>query len=598
MVGTIQIKCSAHNPSMPLCPVFAFQASYQPARISDAPTKIGDWNIKRVEVECLFPDNRTMRFDGELVGGVWAATITSCPIAGTSKNGFVINGYDENGNKYVLGKSDLYIMTNDSRIVPQKEIQLVNILPNKPDAPHVGDAVFVDGKFEVYDGETWVSTGSSDVYTKEETDNAILSALSAKEDAKYIESEDGKRRIYGNGDVYNLSSTPGTYGPWTDEYGGTRTDLQVKLVDPNVPTYIWTNSTLSFFSVAFNSLEEAETATEFVEAIPNRGAHWTRTYTPGTEEWVKEDELSLKSDFDSIATTYATKDELPNKTSQLENDSGFINGDDVPTKTSQLVNDSEFADKNFVNSSIATNTANFKGTYESSEGWPTDATNNDYLFLKTVDENGNTIYKRYKYIASTSTWTYEYTLNNSSFTAEQWATINNGPYASTTDIPTKTSELENDSGFITDKQVKPGETTGFAANSEQANMAIRANQADSVDWDGVNGRPTKLSQFDNDSGYVTRTGTVASAMYATNANSADSARSAQSVMWSGVNNTPTTLEGYGITDAATNASVDEKIGRVTSSIPTKVSQIQNDSGYTTQAYVDNAIGNVLTQEVF
>ena len=586
MVGTIQIKCSAHNPSMPLCPVFAFQDSYQQVRISDVPKKIGDWNIKRVEVECLFPDNRTMRFDGELVGGVWAATITSCPIAGTSKNGFVVNGYDENGNKYVLGKSDLYIMTNDQRIVPQKEIQLVNILPNKPDAPHVGDAVFVDGKFEVYDGETWVSTGSSDGYTKEETDNAILSALSAKEDAKYIESEDGKRRIYGNGDVYNLSSTPGTYGPWTDKDGNVDDTWRVvEVVDSTfwyIRGYDWGDRSVE----EWPSREAAENAKTF---STNDGNVWTKPYIPGPEEWVKEDELSLKSDFDLIATTYATKDELPTKTSQLENDSGFINGDDVPTKTSQLVNDSEFADKNFVNSSIATNTANFKGTYESSEGWPTDATNNDYLFLKTVDENGNTIYKRYKYIASTSTWTYEYTLNNSSFTAEQWATINNGPYASTTDIPTKTSELENDSGFITDKQVKPGETTGFAANSEQANMAIRANQADSVDWDGVNGRPTKLSQFDNDSGYVTRTGTVASAMYATNANSADSARSAQSVMWSGVNNTPTTLEGYGITDAATNASVDEKIGGVTSSIPTKTSQLDNDSDFADKNFVNSSI---------
>ena len=51
-------------------------------------------------------------------------------------------------------------------------------------------------------------------------------------------------------------------------------------------------------------------------------------------------------------------------------------------------------------------------------------------------------------------------------------------------------------------------------------------------------------------------------------------------------------------DFATNASVDEKIGGVTSSIPTKVSQIENDAGYATQAYVDNAIGNVLTQEEF
>ena len=33
-------------------------------------------------------------------------------------------------------------------------------------------------------------------------------------------------------------------------------------------------------------------------------------------------------------------------------------------------------------------------------------------------------------------------------------------------------------------------------------------------------------------------------------------------------------------------------------IPTKTSQLDNDSGYTTQEYVDDAIGNVLTQEEF
>ena len=457
------------------------------------PKRIGDWSIKRVEVECQFPDNKIGKFDCSLIGGVWATTISACPIAGTSKNGFVVNGYDENGNKYVLGKSDLYIMTNDSRIVPQKEIQLVNILPNKPDAPHVGDAVFVDGKFEVYDGETWVSTGSSDGYTKEETDNAISSALSAKEDAKYIESEDGKRRIYGNGDVYNLSSTPGTYGPWTDKDGNVDDTWRVvEVVDSTfwyIRGYDWGDRSVE----EWPSREAAENAKTF---HTSDGNVWTKPHIPGPEEWVKEDELSLKSDFDLIATTYATKDELPTKTSELENDSGFINGDDVPTKTSQLVNDSDFAtnasvdekiggvtssiptktsqlnndsnftDKDFVNSSIATNTANFKGTFNNESEFPTEATNNDYLFLNTVDENGNTIYKRYKYIASTSTWAYEYTLNNSSFTSEQWATINNGPYASTTDIPTKTSQIENDSGFITDKQVKPGETTGFAANSE------------------------------------------------------------------------------------------------------------------------------------
>lgn len=333
MIGTIQIKCSAHNPSMPLCPVFAFQDSYQQVRISDVPKKIGDWSIKRVEVECQFPDNKVGKFDCSLIGGVWATTISSCSTAGTSKNGFVVNGYDKNDNKYVLGKSDLYIMTNDSRIVPQKEIDVVNILPNKPDAPHVGDMVFVDGKFEIYDGETWVSSDSSDVYTKEETDNAISSALSAKEDAKYIESEDGKRRIYGNGDVYNLSSTTGTYGPWTDKDGNVDDTWRVVEVVDMTFWYIrgsdWGERSIEYWP----SREEAENAKTF---STDDGNVWTKPYIPGPEEWVKEDELSLKSDFDIIATTYATKDELPTKTSQLENDSNFATKTELDTVNQNL----------------------------------------------------------------------------------------------------------------------------------------------------------------------------------------------------------------------------------------------------------------------
>ncbi len=88
----------------------------------------------------------------------------------------------------------------------------------------------------------------------------------------------------------------------------------------------------------------------------------------------------------------------------------------------------QLADKGFVNSSIASNTANFMGTYTSLtdiEAIP-NPTNNDYAFLQTTDQAGNTVYKRYKYSADTTQWLYEYDLNNSSFTAEQWATINSG----------------------------------------------------------------------------------------------------------------------------------------------------------------------------
>ena len=96
----------------------------------------------------------------------------------------------------------------------------------------------------------------------------------------------------------------------------------------------------------------------------------------------------------------------------------------------------------FVNSSIATNTANFAGTFTSESAFPPVATNNDYLFLDTVDEEGNKIFKRYKYASDTSRWVYEYTLNNSSFTAAQWAAIQSGITAEIVNDIARKSELD------------------------------------------------------------------------------------------------------------------------------------------------------------
>ena len=68
----------------------------------------------------------------------------------------------------------------------------------------------------------------SDYYTKQQTDEAISSALSSAGNSKYIESEDGTQRIYGNRDVRTLSSAPGTYGPWTDKDGVENTLFHVE----------------------------------------------------------------------------------------------------------------------------------------------------------------------------------------------------------------------------------------------------------------------------------------------------------------------------------------------------------------------------------
>lgn len=98
---------------------------------------------------------------------------------------------------------------------------------------------------------------------------------------------------------------------------------------------------------------------------------------------------------------------------------------------------------NFVNSSVSTNTANFIGTFNSVaelEAYSGTVTNNDYAFVVGTDTAGNTVYNRYKY--NGSAWAFEYALNNSSFTAAQWATIQSGlTSADKTQIGTNTNDI-------------------------------------------------------------------------------------------------------------------------------------------------------------
>lgn len=87
--------------------------------------------------------------------------------------------------------------------------------------------------------------------------------------------------------------------------------------------------------------------------------------------------------------------------------------------------DNQLADKEFVNSSIATATATFRGTFATLAALEaTPADRNDYAFWAHKDEAGNTCYDKYTYDGSA--WKFGYRLNNSSFTAAQWGAINSG----------------------------------------------------------------------------------------------------------------------------------------------------------------------------
>ena len=209
------------------------------------------------------------------------------------------------------------------------------------------------------------------------------------------------------------------------------------------------------------------------------------------------------------------------------NDISAIN-EKIPNQASSS---NQLADKEFVNSSISTNTANFIGTFNSTtalEAYSGTVTNNDYAFVtnSVITDNGNdwatfaaldaynkslltnfdygwvingnkfdlyrfdivnqawvsratnihktdvtlnSAYNRYKATVASGvvTWEYEYTLNNSSFTASQWTAINSGITSDDVSLIAtalqpndNVSSLTNDSGYLVSSDIATGSTNG------------------------------------------------------------------------------------------------------------------------------------------
>lgn len=213
----------------------------------------------------------------------------------------------------------------------------------------------------------------------------------------------------------------------------------------------------------------------FVYTVSSSG--WTTTERPAY----------VQSNWSTSSTTAASyiknKPSIPTKTSDLTNDSGFITASDVPaqvqadwteadtTSAAYIANKPNLALKEdvankaqtlvassttdypssaataqFVNSSIATATARFLGNYDLTDlglTYPaTDSqietaldgytfqsapTNNDYVYAEIQNPQTTSVddvVKRFKF--NGTNWLYEYTLNNSSFTAAEIAAIDSG----------------------------------------------------------------------------------------------------------------------------------------------------------------------------
>lgn len=183
-----------------------------------------------------------------------------------------------------------------------------------------------------------------------------------------------------------------------------------------------------------------------------RKSQMDSTPTAGSQNPVTSD--GIKQAIDA-----ATPSDYAQVKAQVEQNTGGI-ADIKEVIPNQASAQNQLADKNFVNSSIATNTATFRGSYNlvSDLGLTVSATeqqvaaaiaarlaslvppvvpeNNDYCFVQVpkTDAEPTVIVRvdRYKCTVTesggvtTRVWDYEWSLNNSSFTADQWAAINSG----------------------------------------------------------------------------------------------------------------------------------------------------------------------------
>lgn len=267
----------------------------------------------------------------------------------------------------------------------------------------------------------------------------------------------GKARRYKSDaciEVYDLTSAAeiaGTFDEQTYEMngvfytfgGGGTVQSDWDETNPESPAYILNKPDLSDYATD----EELQAVEEQIPDVPEWAMQPQKpTYTPqeigaaSTSQLTAEQtarqqadatlqnninaEKTARENADTILQGNITAEQQRAQAAEQQNASDI---DAIEAKIPSAASSSnQLADKAFVNRSIATNTATFKGTFNSLAELQavTGATNNDYGFVIEYDQQGNEYYDRYKY--NGTAWVYEYKIESTPFTAEQWAAIQSG----------------------------------------------------------------------------------------------------------------------------------------------------------------------------
>ena len=353
MIGVVDIECQALNPNMPLHPLRAFVNSPSSIRVRNVPRKIGKWNINKVTIVAIYPDSTSQTAECVLTGGVWVGTIEGSTTAGTLTQGYSIlaDGVDENGNDvtgYVLGKGDVVILQSNSTPEPEPSTIFVRLQDDGTGAED-GDMYPTESGYMIQQNGEAHQLGTP----FEQITSYVDSAISSKADLSTL---DDYAKIEDLSSKADLSAIPTNVSQLSNDSGFiTSADIITKrdISDMRVKGVPQNTNTQSWFTIKYGTT--TENAWYYDEGRWESGVT-TRVYATSTSQvfelqrliesqWTSLGTFSLDSNFEAAVTydsvTYSitgyvgdivASSDIPTKTSDLSNDSGFITSADVITK--------------------------------------------------------------------------------------------------------------------------------------------------------------------------------------------------------------------------------------------------------------------------
>lgn len=460
----------------------------------------------------------------------------------TNDSGYITNEVDDLVNYYDKDETDTLIAT-EAETRDAADLNLQEQIDAISSASDVVDVVGTYAELQNYDTSRLGNNDIIKVLTDETHDNAISYY-------RWNDTTETFTYIGSQGPFYTKSETDATFVPQTRTINGKGLNSDVVLTAADV------------------------------NALP------ASTVIPT----VNDATLTIKKNGTTVTTFTANSAQnatadisVPTKVSDLTNDLDFVEETDladvafsgdyadltgapsIPTKTSDLTNDSDFvSDANYVHTDNNFTTA----LKNKLNGIAAGAEANVQSDWNVTDSSSDAFIK-----------------NKPSIPTKTSDLTNDSGFITSAAVPTKTSDLTNDSGFITNQ------VSNLANYYDQATINSMFNALPAV--------PTKTSDLTNDSGFLTtstlpiattsRLGVVKIGNgLSIAADGTLSSSALQSVDWSDVTNKPTDVS-YWTNDA----------GYITSAaLPTKTSDLTNDSGFITSADVPTKTSDLTNDSGF